>query len=60
MTASTREIEKKFNESLPKIDSATSLGEAQKRKFNKADFLKAAEELKKVIKENDAQEPTKS
>ena len=52
MTDKTKQLEEKFNKALPPIRQAEP-GTAQPRKFNKADFMKAARELQKVIAEND-------
>ena len=49
MTNTTKALEDKFNKNFPAI-SSNDLGKAKPSKFNKARFLKAAEELQKAAK----------
>jgi hypothetical protein len=60
MTTKTKEIEAKFNKRFPVIKQADGINIAKPRKFNKVRFLKAAEELHRVVKENDEREAAQS
>ena len=59
MTNKTRQLEEKFNQALPQIEQA-ALGNGKPRKFSPRDFMKAAEELQKVIVKNDKNDTAKT
>jgi len=59
MTTQTKQLEEEFNKALPEIKQA-ELGSAKPTKFNKADFLKAAQELNRVVRENDKREASRT
>lgn len=58
MTTKTRQIEEKFNKRFPVIKQADNIGKAEPTKFDRTRFLKAAKELRQVVKENDDREST--
>lgn len=59
MTNKTKAIEEKFNKTLPQISQA-DLGVDKPRAFNKVKFVKAAEALQKILKDNDKHESAKA
>lgn len=59
MTDKIKQLEEKFNKALPQIKQAEP-GTIKPRKFNKAHFMKAAQELQEVIAENDKNDPAKT
>lgn len=59
MTDKTKQLEKKFNEALLQIKQAAP-GSARPRKFNRHDFVKAAQELQEVTAKNDKNDAAKA
>ena len=59
MTHSTKQLEEKFNKAFQPIQQA-ELGSVKPRKFNRAAFIKAAQELQKVVAENDKHDASKA
>ncbi|HEV7454983.1 MAG TPA: hypothetical protein VGO07_07025 [Candidatus Saccharimonadales bacterium] len=59
MTDKTKRIEEKFNKGFRQIPQAEP-GTAKRTKFDRDRFVKAAQELQKVVKANDERDPSKS